>query len=188
MIVGKKVRLRAVERSDVPLFVRWFNDPEVLRYLAMHLPMSRAAEEKWFEAQLGDKSGHVFVIETLEDGVPIGNLDLHDIDGRNASAGCGISICEKEYWDQGYGSDALRVLLGFAFLELNLQRVYLQVFHFNKRAIRCYERVGFHHEGRLREARFVEGRYVDEVVMGYLREEWLADAEGRSVGRGGEGL
>jgi RimJ/RimL family protein N-acetyltransferase len=178
MIVGERTRLRAIERSDIPLFVRWFNDPEVLRYLELFLPMSRAAEEQWFEARLEDDSSHVFVIETLEDGVPIGNLDLHDIDGLSGSAGCGVCIGERSYWGQGYGADALGALLRFGFEELNLQRISLQVFDFNERAIRCYEKVGFRHEGRLRQARFVEGRYVDEVIMAVLRDEWQAGRAG----------
>jgi len=179
MLLGERIRLRAPERSDIPMFVRWFNDPELLRYLAMYLPMSQAAEEQWFEAQLNDSSGHVFVIETSE-GVPIGNLDLFDIDSKNGQAGCGISICEKPYLNQGYGTDALRTLLNFAFREMNLHRVFLQVFDFNERAIGCYEKLGFRHEARLRDAHFLEGRYVDELIMGLLREEWEA-GEGRGV-------
>jgi RimJ/RimL family protein N-acetyltransferase len=173
MIVGERIRLRATERSDIPTFVRWFNDPELLRNLAMYLPMSEASEEKWFEDHLADESSHVFVIETA-DGVPIGNLGLDSIDWQNRSAACGISIGEKDYQAQGYGTDALRTLLGFAFDELNLHRIYLQVYDFNERAIRCYEKIGFRHEGRLRQSRFTGGRYVDELVMGMLREEWLA--------------
>lgn len=183
MLIGERTRLRAIERSDIPMFVRWFNDPELLRYLAMYLPMSQAAaEEQWFEAQLNDSSGHVFVIETT-DGVPIGNLGLVGIDSKNGQAGCGISICEKPYLNQGYGTDALCTLLDFAFREMNLHRIFLQVFDFNERAIRCYEKLGFRHEARLREARFIEGRYVDELVMGLLREEWEA-GEGRDVPAG----
>jgi RimJ/RimL family protein N-acetyltransferase len=173
MIEGERVRLRAIERSDIPTCVRWFNDPEVLQYLAMYLPMSEAAEERWFDAQLEDEKSHVFVIETL-DGVAIGNLGLFDIDGRNRSAGCGISICEKAYWNQGYGADALRTLLGFAFGEMNLNRIYLSVYDFNERAIRCYEKIGFRQEGRLRQSQFTGGRYVDELVMAVLREAWGA--------------
>ena len=171
MIIGQKTRLRAIERSDIPTFLRWFNDPEVRQYLSMYLPLSEAQEERWFERQLEDDSSHVFAIETA-DGVHIGNVGLHDIDWKNRRALCGIVIGEKEYWNRGYGSDALRTLLRFAFEELNLHRVFLHVFDFNERAIRCYEKVGFRHEGRLRQARFTEGRYVDELVMAVLREEW----------------
>jgi len=171
MIIGQKTRLRAIERSDIPTFLRWFNDPEVRQYLSMYLPLSEAQEERWFERQLEDDSSHVFAIETA-DGVHIGNVGLHDIDWKNRRALCGIVIGEKEYWNRGYGADALRTLLRFAFEELNLHRVFLHVFDFNERAIRCYEKVGFRHEGRLRQARFTEGRYVDELVMAVLREEW----------------
>lgn len=171
MLMGEKIRLRAIERSDIPIFVRWFNDPELLRYLAMYVPMSQAAEEQWFESVLKDESQHVFVIETA-DGTPIGNLGLFGIDWKNRCAGCGIGIGEKEYWSQGYGSDALRILLRFAFADMNLHRVYLKVYDFNQRAIRCYEKLGFRHEGRLRQAHYTSGRYVDELVMGILRPEW----------------
>jgi RimJ/RimL family protein N-acetyltransferase len=171
MIRGEKAKLRAIERQDLPIFVRWFNDPEVRQYLAMYMPMSMAEEEKWFERQLEDQDGRVFAIET-EDGAHIGNIGLHSIDWKNRRAYLGIVIGEKEYWGKGYGSDAIRTLLGFAFGEMNLHRVYLTVYAYNERAIRCYEKCGFQHEGRLREARFGDGRYHDELMMAILRKEF----------------
>jgi len=178
VIIGEKTRLRAVERSDIPAFVRWFNDPEVRQYLSMYLPLSQAQEERWFERQLEDESGHVFAIETAE-GIHIGNVGLHGIDWKNRKAFCGIVIGEKAYWNQGYGADALRALLRFGFEELNLHRVFLHVYDFNGRAIRCYEKVGFRYEGRLRQSQFTEGRYVDELIMAMLREEWEAEEDAR---------
>ena len=177
MIRGQKTKLRAIEREDLPIFVRWFNDPEVRQYLAMYMPMSMAEEEKWFERQLEDQDSRIFAIET-EDGVHIGNCGLHNFDWKNRRAVLGISIGEKEYWGKGYGSDAVRTLLGFAFGEMNLHRVQLEVHDFNPRAIRCYEKCGFRHEGRLREARFSDGRYHDELMMGILREEFEANQSG----------
>ena len=177
MIQGQKTILRAIEREDLPIFVRWFNDPEVRQYLAMYMPMSMAEEEKWFERQLEDQDGRIFAIET-EDGVHIGNIGLHSFDWKNRKAFLGIVIGEREYWGQGYGSDAIRALLGFAFSEMNLHRVYLTVYDYNERAIRCYERCGFQHEGRLREARFSDGRYHDELMMGVLRKEFEAGQSG----------
>jgi RimJ/RimL family protein N-acetyltransferase len=171
MIHGQKTKLRAIEREDLPTFVRWFNDPEVRQYLAMYMPMSMAEEEKWFERKLEDRDAKVFAIET-EDGVHIGNIGLHSIDWKNRRAYLGIVIGEKEYWSQGYGSDAIRALLGFAFDEMNLHRVFLTVYGYNERAISCYEKCGFRLEGRQREARFSDGRYHDELMMGILREEF----------------
>jgi RimJ/RimL family protein N-acetyltransferase len=172
VILGEKTRLRAIEREDIPTFVRWLNDPAVRYYLEMYLPMSKAEEEQWFEAHLKDKNSHIFAIET-EDGVPIGNIGLHSVDWRNRSAVLGIVIAEKEYWGQGYGTDAITALLGFAFREMNLHRVFLFTYDFNERAIRCYEKCGFQHEGRAREAVFRDGRYHDSLLMGILRGDFI---------------
>jgi RimJ/RimL family protein N-acetyltransferase len=174
MIVGKKTRLRAIEREDVPTFVRWFNDPEVRQYLEMYLPMSKAEEEEWFEAYLKDESSRIFGIES-EDGVLIGNVGLDNLDWKNRNAHLGIVVAEKEYWGRGYGTDAVTTTLDFAFNEMNLHRVYLSVFEFNQRAIRCYEKCGFRHEGRAREALFRDGTYHDHLSMAILREEFVSD-------------
>jgi RimJ/RimL family protein N-acetyltransferase len=169
---GKKIRLRAIERSDIPAFVRWFNDPEVIQYTATYMPMSQAQEERWFEAQLEERDRFIFGIETL-DGRLIGNLGLINIDWKNSHALLGIVIGEKEYWGHGYGTDAIMALLGFTFKQMNLHRVHLTTYEYNKRAIRCYEKCGFKLEGRMRQAHFYDGQYYDELAMGILREEFL---------------
>jgi RimJ/RimL family protein N-acetyltransferase len=172
MILGKKVRLRAIERGDIPTFLEWINDPQVQRYLGRTpFPISFAEEEKWFERQLTDEKSRIFAIET-EKGVHIGNIGLHEIDYKDGRATLGIMIGEKGCWDQGYGTDAIKALLRFAFEELNLHRLYLQVFDLNKRAIRCYEKCGFRQEGVLRESVFRDGRYQNEILMSILRSEF----------------
>ncbi len=176
VISGKRLRLRAIERSDIPAFVRWFNDPEVRRYLQMYLPMSQAQEERWFESQLEEHDGHVLGIETL-DGTLIGNVGLHGIDWKDRRAVLGIVIGEKEYWNRGYGTEAVSTLLGFAFGEMNLHRISLRVYEYNERAIRCYEKCGFRLEGRLRKARFHAGKYHDELIMAVLRDEFIGTDE-----------
>jgi diamine N-acetyltransferase len=170
-ILGQKIRLRAIERNDIPAFVRWFNDPEVRQYLEMYLPMSQAQEENWFETQLDDDSGRIFGIETL-DGALLGNIGLHRINWKDRFAELGIVIGERPFWSQGYGTDAIRTLLRFAFRQMNLHRVFLRVFEYNQRAMRCYEKCGFKLEGRLRQAHFHAGRYHDVVIMGILQEEF----------------
>ncbi len=172
MILGHKTRLRAIEREDLLTFVRWFNDPEVRRYLDMYLPMSKAEEEAWFEAYLKDDTSRNFAIET-EEGELIGTIGWGDLDWKNRSACLGIVIAEKEYWGGGYGTDAVTALVGFAFNEMNLHRIYLSVFEFNDRAIRCYEKCGFRHEGRAREALFRDGKYHDHLLMAVLRQEFV---------------
>jgi RimJ/RimL family protein N-acetyltransferase len=171
-ILGRRIRLRALERSDIPTFVRWLNDPEVIENLLLYLPISQAQEEQWFDDYLQDTNRHVFGIETLH-GKLIGNIALESVNWKDRCAELGIVIGEKDHWNKGYGTEAVRTLLGFAFREMNLHRVFLRVFDDNTRAIHCYEKCGFQHEGRLREAEFSSGRYRDELLMGILRSEFL---------------
>jgi len=175
MIYGERVRLRAIERGDIPTFVKWFNDPEVRRFLLMYEPMSEAKEEQWFEEQLQSKD-FIFCIEaqTGDGWVLIGNLGLTNIDWKNRSAMFGIVLGEKGYWGQGYGTDATRTMLRFAFEELNLHRVALDVYDFNPRALRCYEKAGFRREGTKREALFRDGCYHDVHIMAILQHEFLS--------------
>ncbi len=113
----------------------------------------------------------MLAIET-ESGEHIGNISLENIQWKDRQATLGIVIGAKEYWGQGYGTDAIRTLLRFAFEELNLNRIQLSVFDFNERARRCYRRCGFQEEGRLRQAHYTEGRYHDVILMAILREDW----------------
>ena len=174
MIYGKKTRLRRIEREDIPTFVRWFGDPDVRDFLLINRPISRAEEEQWFENQLKNESTELFAIETTDgqENVHIGNIGLHDINWLHRHTELGIVIGEKEYWSKGYGSDAIRTLLRFAFHEMNLHRVYLRVFQDNARGIGAYEKCGFKHEGRMREAVFRKGRYYDELRMSILAHEF----------------
>jgi UDP-4-amino-4,6-dideoxy-N-acetyl-beta-L-altrosamine N-acetyltransferase len=172
MIYGKKTRLRRIEREDISTFVRWFNDPDVREYLMINRPISIAEEEKWFERKLEQEDSELFAIETM-DGTHIGNIELMDINLRHRHAELGIVIGEKAYWSQGYGSDAIHTLLRFGFEEMNLHRIYLRVYEDNARGIHAYEKCGFRHEGRLREANYRQGKYYDELVMGILAHEFI---------------
>lgn len=185
MLYGEKVRLRAIEREDVPNFMRWFNDPEVIRYLNFYKPVSKRNEERWVETLSEAQDQHVFAIEAQTEGgwVHIGNMGLHRLDLRNRTAVLGVALGEKDFWGQGYGTEAIRTVLRFAFDTLGLNRVELDVFEFNPRAIRCYEKVGFRREGTRRQALFREGRYHDVYMMSILAEEFRgAVVQGKASG------
>jgi len=171
MIHGERVRLRAVEREDIPRFLKWLNDPDLRRFLNMYLPLSRAQEEEWFEQQLKDEGQRLFAIETME-GEHIGNIGLHRINWKDRCAELGVFIGESQFWGQGYGADAVRTLVRLAFEEMGLHRISLRVFDFNERAIRCYEKCGFRQEGRLREGHFTAGGYHDVLLLGVLAREF----------------
>ncbi|MEP6680417.1 MAG: GNAT family protein [Chloroflexota bacterium] len=176
IIRGEKVYLRPPERTDVPLFVAWFNDANVLRHLDMRAPMSVAMEEGWFDRMLGTegKTNYHFVICLIADGRPIGTAGLHDIQERTGKAEFGIAIGETDEWGKGYGTDALNAICDFGFGELRLERIELRVYAENERGRRAYFKAGFLHEGTLRRAHFARGQHQDVDVMSQLRDEWLA--------------
>lgn len=182
VIRGERVYLRASERSDIPDFVRWFNDRDTVSFLSQRSPLSIPLEERWFDRMLEGhgKDGYHFVICLLADDRPIGTIGLFELDQHNGSAGMGIAIGEKELWGQGLGSDALLALLDFGFGELRLERIWLDVYDFNVRARRSYERCGFVLEGTKRHAAFRRGRFLDVHYMAILREEWANQQRKRS--------
>jgi RimJ/RimL family protein N-acetyltransferase len=171
------VRLRPVAEGDLPLFVRWFNDPEVRHWLSMSdaPEFTLESEEEWYDEMRADPTRVIWCIET-EDGQPIGNLGLHAIDEAHGRATFGISIGEKAFWSCGYGTEALREVLRYAFEEMGLRRVVLEVDEDNARGIRCYEKCGFVREGLLRGHRLRGGQPVNDIVMAVLREEWEREA------------
>lgn len=170
MIRGERIVLRAIERRDLPNYVRWLNDPAVLRYFGPYVPLSLAKEEQWYEEMLQDPSVRNFAVEF--EGKHIGGAGFGHIDGHNASAEVGLFIGLPSLWSQGLGQDVLQTLVRFGFEQMNLHRIYLRVLAENERAIHLYEKVGFRHEGRCRQAEFRYGRYHDMLWMSILREEW----------------
>lgn len=173
---SRRLFLRPAERDDIPTFLTWLADAEVAESLANRAPWSRVAEESWFDElqQSQGKTTWHFVICVRDGGQPIGFAGLHSVDHVNGSTELGIGIGERSQWDQGFGTEAMQVLLDFAFGELRLHRVFLHVFDFNERAIRVYERVGFRHEGTAREMFYQHGRFCDTHLMGILVDEWAA--------------
>lgn len=185
MIIGERVRFRGVERADIPQFVQWLNDPEVLEGILIHYPLSQADEEGWFDRMLtrpaDERVMAIEVKETAPDGGGetwkfIGSCAFDYIDWHARAAEFGIIIGEKSYWDRGFGSQAVRLLVQHGFDTLNLNRIYLHVFETNPRAIRAYEKAGFTLEVRERQAEFKHGKYIDVLLMSILREEFQGKA------------
>lgn len=175
MIYGERIRLRSVEKEDLDSFMVWVNDPEVTFGLSLYLPISSWEEEEWFASLSKRPQAERPLAVEMRDGDDwklIGNLGYHQIDNVAHAGEVGIMIGEKSIWGQGYGTEAMRLLLKHGFETLNLNRIFLRVYAENKRAIRTYEKVGFVHEGRMREALFKHGSYQDLLFMSVLRKEW----------------
>ena len=177
MICGERVRLRAVERSDLPYFQEWLSDAEVTEGLATWLPLSMADEEQWFERMLRlEPEEKPLAIDLKEDAGwrLIGNSGFFNIEWTNRCAEVGLFIGDKSVWNKGYGTETVRLLLKHGFESLNLNRIYLRVYSTNPRARRSYEKVGFVLEGTLREAVYRHGKYAGVHIMSVLRSEWGA--------------
>lgn len=175
MLTGKKVRLRAYRREDLPLALEFINDAEVKTNLVVGVPfpLKPEEEEKWYESISAAKpESYSFAIETLDEPRYIGGCGLNKVDWKNRVAQVGIFIGLELFRGQGYGTDAMNLLLRFIFDQMNMNKVKLEVFSFNARAIKSYEKCGFIKEGVMRRELFRDGKYHDIVTMGVLREEW----------------
>lgn len=174
MYIGQKVRLREYRKEDIEKAQKYMNDPEIRRLLHPGIPYlyTFEDEEKWFNELSANKDVYNFAIETIKDKKYIGGCGLNKIDWKNSVAVVGIFIGDKEYWGKGYGTDAMKILIKFVFEQMNINKIKLNVFSFNQRAIKSYEKCGFRKEGILRQEIYRDGRYYDDIIMGILREEY----------------
>ena len=179
ILKGELVRLSAFDPEEMSKAYAGSKPDSELKRLMDSYPArvySVKASKDSFKKMIDEATpqNHFFSIRALEDNRLLGDIDFSVINnwmGRNAFVG--ISILNRDDWGKGYGTDAMKIGLRFAFTELNLNRVTLNTFEYNPRAIRSYEKVGFKHEGRMRGALLKDGKRWDMLFMGILREEWL---------------
>jgi RimJ/RimL family protein N-acetyltransferase len=175
LFAGKLIRLAAPNPTDHPIMAKWTENVEYWRMLDTD-PAQPRDVDFWVDddkERKDDGRTFSFRIRTLTDDKLIGFLGLR-VTWSNQVCMLAIAIGEPEYWGRGYGSDALRVGIDYAFRELGLYKVSLSVFSYNTRAIRAYEKVGFVHEARQRAMAYRDGEHFDWVEMGILRPEWEA--------------
>lgn len=174
MIEGEKIILTPMKKEYIERFLKWFNDPEIIKYLIVYRPLTREEEEQWFENKVKDQNSVIFSIlykGEIEADVLIGNIGL-EIDWKNRIGAFGIVIGETTYQSKGLGTEATRMMVNYGFTTLNLHRIELDVFEFNTRAIKTYKKVGFVEEGRKRKSHYENGKYYDRILMSILKEEW----------------
>ena len=179
ILTGNLVRLAAFDPQEMgKAFSTWSRDSEYWRLMdagVVRMPSDKDAIKHFEkEAEELDTSVYLFGARRLADDALIGEMVLDVVNWTGRDAFVGLSIGQRENWGKGYGTEMMKLLLQFAFLEVNLRRVTLAVFEYNPRAIRSYEKSGFRHEGRIRQFLNKEGRRWDMLFMGILREEWLS--------------
>lgn len=165
------------EREFLPYYQQWINDFEVTRYFLSWLgPRMREEREAWYaRLSQGDATGVDFLMYERATMRPIGYTTLEDIDYFHRCANYGILIGEKDCWNKGYGTEATRLMLAYAFRTLHLHNVMLKVDSGNERAIRAYVRAGFREIGRRREVRWVDGVIMDQVFMDCLATDFASN-------------
>lgn len=175
-IEGSQICLRPLCRDDLNgPYLTWLNDTEVTCYLESGIFPTTAEElERFFKEVTGSRYQVMFAVVDKKDHRHIGNVKLGPIDWVHRRAHFGILIGDRESWGKGVGTEATRLTVEYAFTRLNLNRVDLGVYAEHEAAVRCYERVGFKVEGRMRQDLFHQGEYKDRLWMGLLRSEYVA--------------
>ena len=173
-MAGERVRLTGIREADVETIISWDEDREFMRNLfsGPAYPRPEIAQRDWWNERLKNKNEYHFAIRLLESDQIIGTFHIQDIEWTNQAGWFSMGIGSEEFRGKGYGTEALRLGLDFAFNNLNLHRLALGVFAFNEPAIRLYQRLGFTHEGTERELVFRDGRRHDLLVFGMLAREW----------------
>jgi RimJ/RimL family protein N-acetyltransferase len=180
ILVGERVRLRGVRDDDLDALARWEMDPGRLITLSNWAapPSEAAAKERVAKRSANENENDDlgFAIETLDDPpVLVGRIWLSTAGARPKDRWAAVGIAlGRQYTGRGYGTDSMRVIVGYGFRELGLHRIQLGVASFNLAGIRAYEKAGFVEEGRHREAVLHDGRWYDEVLMSILDHEWAA--------------
>lgn len=170
---GKRVELRPHSRKNYPLYSEWYGDREIWHLTSWAAsPLIPSVVEQMFRERETSATDESFAVHRLGERKPIGVISLTNINKGNASADLSVILGSPEDRQQGYGVQAIELLLYHAFENIGLHRVGLSVFEFNELAIAAYDKLGFKEEGRLRQAiKRYDDRY-DAILMSILKPEW----------------
>ena len=173
-LIGERIYLSPRNNEEIEKFTQWLNDFQTTDYLGRSSYIITLESEKQYFEETIDKNYNFFIV-TLDDDKLIGTVGLEKFDAINRTATLGIFIGDKEYRSQGYGTEAIKLILDYGFNYLNLNNIKLDLMSFNERALKCYQKCGFKEYGRRRKCRFVNGKYYDCISMDILADEFEGD-------------
>ena len=169
-LVGKKCYLSPIDVNDAEKFTEWLNDMEISINLQLYGGAISLENERAFLSNLS--KDHNYSIIDLETEKLIGNCGFLDIDYVNQTAETGIFIGDKKFWNKGYGTEALSLLIDYGFKALNFHNIMLKVYEYNKSAIKCYEKIGFKQIGKRREALHRNLEKYNIIFMDIIQNEY----------------
>ena len=172
-LVGKKCYLSPMNINDAEIFTEWLNDLEITSNLDIYSNIINIEIEKEFLEKLSKE--HNYSIIDRETDKLIGSCGFIGLDHLNQTAETGIFIGDKNYWDKGYGTESLQLLLDYGFNALNLHNIMLRVYSFNKKAVRIYDKIGFKIIGKRREALKRGVKTFDIIYMDILERDFYKD-------------
>lgn len=169
-IVGDRLYLSPMNVEDAPIYVKWLNDKTVSENLGLDTKVTTLEGEKeWLKRS---QNQYNFAIVLKKDDKLIGNISFGDVDLIHRNAMLQIFIGDEENRGKGYGKEAIKLLLEYGFNNLNLNNIMLNVYSFNKRAIKVYESLGFKKFGTRHKSHYFKGQFYDEIQMEILKDEY----------------
>lgn len=174
-LVGDRIYLspKGTSEEEIEKFTEWLNDFGVTDYIGRTKEITTLdGEKEWLENISKDTKKRVFNIVELNSDKLIGTISLESFNWIERNAVLGIFIGDKDYRSNGYGTEAIKLLLEYGFRYLNLHNIRLDLLAINERAHKCYLKSGFKDTGRTREAMFLNGKYYDRLHMDILESEF----------------
>lgn len=170
---GERIYLRPFGKADIPIWYNWFNSPEVTEHMYKGaFPNTEAAQEEYLQYLSKSKNDVQLAIVLKEKNVLVGIVGIHKIDWIHRRGDISIVIGDRSHQGEGIATDAISLMVEHAFTKLNLHKLTAGMSSKNKGSTGCFKKNGFVDEGTLRKQFFYKGSYVDELVMGLLREDW----------------
>ena len=173
-LIGERIYLSPRNNEDIEKFTEWLNDFEITDYIGRSAYIVTLEGEKQYLEENLNKNYNFFIITLNEDKL-IGTVGLEHYDAINRTATLGIFIGDKDYRNEGYGTEAIKMVLDYGFNYLNLNNIKLDLMSFNERALKCYTKCGFKEYGRRRNCKYINGKYYDSIEMDILANEFKGD-------------
>lgn len=173
MFKSENVYIRRLEKTDLRQTLKWINEPELMTIMGFKGPKNKAEQDEWFLELNKYDTKVVFAICLNKGNKHIGNVSLYSIDLINRNAGLSVFIADQNNRHKGYGTEALKLLLDYAFNHINLIRVYLKTSADYTGAVKMYQSLGFKKEGIMRCHEFRNGEYINKIIFGLLKDEYI---------------